>query len=99
MTLRADSTCLLIVLTQAGDNQFMAYNHYVRCPKCGKIVAAENQTPLWVLALGRTNLTINCCNCGYSKKFHLLSAKKFESLSVSDEIAAQELDSNTSKGN
>ena len=69
----------------------MSYSHYIRCPECHKLSVTENQTPIELLMEGLANLSIHCPHCGFQKEYLEISADEFESLSVSDEVAAQEL--------
>ena len=69
----------------------MSYSHYIRCPECHKLSVTENQTPIELLMEGLANLSIQCPHCGFHKEYLEIPADEFESLSVSDDVAAEEL--------
>jgi uncharacterized Zn finger protein len=74
----------------------VSYSHYVRCPKCHRLSATENRTPLELLAEGRADVTLDCPHCGFFNEYRGISAREFEDLSVSDEVAMRELQNGSS---
>jgi hypothetical protein len=82
-----------LVQLESVERNYVAYSHYVRCPRCAQLYAVENRTPLWVLALGRCHLRLNCSHCGFRRSYFFMSAARFETIAVDEEVVTRELDS------
>lgn len=70
----------------------MSYSHYIRCLRMPQ--AQRDREPdahRTSDVEGLANLSIQCPHCGFHKEYLEIPADEFESLSVSDDVAAEEL--------